>query len=590
MQKQTCFDPLINKSPVGAIVQGEEVTFWIDCSGMQPNEVLFMVKEDADFDYAYYPMKKVQNLYKISKKFDKFGHYWYNFKLIFNDYCLFISKTYDTRSYVSGEKGEDFLQLVTSEKYELDGALEGGLIYQILVDRFASKGKIKSREPLILRDDWGGGITKNTHDPLIINREVFGGNFKGVESKLGYLKDLGVTCIYFNPISMANSSHKYDTANYMTVDPMFGTDEDFESLVKEAKNLGIKVIIDGVYNHTGSDSVYFNKYQRFDSVGAYNSPESKYYPWYDFINYPDEYTTWWGIDTLPKIRYDATGFHDLIAGKGGVIEKFLNMGVFGVRLDVVDELNDNFTKMIAEKVKSFGKNRIVIGEVWEDAATKIAYSMRKQYFTQNELSSVMNYPIKETILSFIRNQNAFDLECTIRMLKNNYPKPVQDNLMNFLSTHDTNRIFSELLMISGGDRERAIRLLKIATAIMFTIIGVPSIFYGDEYGMENNDGSSRGCYDWNNNQNEVSDWFRKLSNLRKEPVFKHGDINILFCNDGKLVYERFDKTGHIIVAANTKDEPLKILTKGNFVSYLSGKQVKETLVEKEKIEILIEKK
>jgi len=377
-------------------------------------------------------------------------------------------------------------------------------------------------------------LQKNTTDPLVINREVFGGNFKGVISKLNYLKYLGVTVIYFNPISQASSNHKYDTADYMKFDDMYGTDEDFKLLVSKAKELGIKVIVDGVYNHTGSDSVYFNKYNRYKTVGAYNSEKSQYYNWYSFINYPDVYEAWWGIDTLPKVRRDAKEFHELIAGENGVIAKYLNMGVFGVRLDVVDEISDDFTKLISDRVKSYGENRIVMGEVWEDAATKISYSERRKYFTQNELSSVMNYPIKESIINYIKSQNPKDFESTVRMLLNNYPKPVQDNLMNFLGTHDTSRFYSELIYASNGDRDIAFKLLKIATILMFTVIGVPSIFYGDEYGMENNDGSSRGCFDWDNYNNEIFNWYMTLTKLRKIKVFKHGDMNILFAKNGKI--------------------------------------------------------
>lgn len=590
MQYQICYDPLKDKAPVGAVKKGTTVTFIIHVEGIIPKEVFFMVKEDADMDYAYHLMKKIQNGYRITLNFEKFGHFWYNFKLNFDDHALYLNKTYDTKSYYSEEKGEDFLQLVMSEEYKLDGAMEGGIIYQILVDRFAKVGEVKPREPLILREDWGGGIQKNTTDPLIINLEVFGGNFKGVQSKLKYLKELGVTIIYFNPICMANSSHKYDTADYLQVDSMFGSEEEFKQLIDAAKNLGIKIIIDGVYNHTGSDSIYFNKYNRFDSVGAFNSPDSPYYSWYDFIEYPNEYQTWWGIDTLPKIKYNAEGYHDLIAGENGVINKFLKLGVFGVRLDVVDELTDVFTKKISDRVKSFGDNKVVVGEVWEDAATKIAYNYRKQYFTQNELSSVMNYPVKESILSYVRNRNPFDLYCTLRMILNSYPKAVQDNLMNFLDTHDTSRIFSELLDISNGDREVAFKLLKIATVIMFTVMGVPSIFYGDEYGMENNDGSSRGCFDWENYNNEIFSWFIKLTKIRNLEIFKHGDLNILFANDGKFVFERIDENSHIVVATNLKEEPLELNLKGKFVSYFSNKMVNHETLNMYDFDIFIEER
>ena len=590
MNNEVCFDPLRFKYPKGAVVKGSKVKFKIQVSEeIKPNYVFLMVKEDSETDYFYHEMTAINGGYETEVTFKSFGHYWYNFKFVFDNHDMYVSKTFDTRSYYSNVKGEDFLQLVTEKEYKLDGAIEGGLIYQILVDRFAKDGEVKCREPLILRDDWGGKLQKNTTDPLVINREVFGGNFKGVISKLNYLKDLGVTVIYFNPISQASSNHKYDTADYMKFDDMYGTDEDFKLLVSKAKELGIKVIVDGVYNHTGSDSVYFNKYNRYKTVGACNSEKSQYYNWYSFINYPDVYEAWWGIDTLPKVRRDAKEFHELIAGENGVIAKYLNMGVFGVRLDVVDEISDDFTKLISDRVKSYGENRIVMGEVWEDAATKISYSERRKYFTQNELSSVMNYPIKESIINYIKSQNPKDFESTVRMLLNNYPKPVQDNLMNFLGTHDTSRFYSELIYASNGDRDIAFKLLKIATILMFTVIGVPSIFYGDEYGMENNDGSSRGCFDWENYNNEIFNWYMTLTKIRKIKVFKHGDMNILFAKNGKIVFERVSENERVVVCTNISDDPLEVNLQGNFISYFTHEEKNKFDLNKYEFDVLIEK-
>jgi len=265
------------------------------------------------------------------------------------------------------------------------------------------------------------------------------------------------------------------------------------------------------------------------------------------------------------------------------------MGVFGVRLDVVDEISDDFTKLISDRVKSYGENRIVMGEVWEDAATKISYSERRKYFTQNELSSVMNYPIKESIINYIKSQNPKDFESTVRMLLNNYPKPVQDNLMNFLGTHDTGRFYSELIYASNGDRDIAFKLLKIATILMFTVIGVPSIFYGDEYGMENNDGSSRGCFDWDNYNNEIFNWYMTLTKLRKIKVFKHGDMNILFAKNGKIVFERVSENERVVVCTNISDDPLEVNLQGNFISYFTHEEKNKFDLNKYEFDVLIEK-
>ena len=591
MDKLIKYDPLLFKCPKGPVTKNTNVSFFISVDeSVLPNEVLFMVKSDTDNDYAYIPMKKVQNGYQIEHNFENFGHFWYNFKLIFDDYSVFINKTFDCFSYVSGDKGEDFFQSVLNKPYTCTNSLQGGLIYQIYVDRFCKKGKVEAREPLIMRNDWGGGIQKNTTDPLIINREVFGGNFAGIVSKLNYLKDLGVTTIYLNPIGMANSSHKYDTADYMRVDPMFGSEKEFKELIDEAAKRGIGIVFDGVYNHTGSDSIYFNRYGRFDTLGAYKSTKSKYHKWYDFINYPDVYESWWGIDTLPKIKTNCTEFQDYIAGKNGVLDKFLKLGVQGVRLDVVDEISDEFVRKIAERVHAYGDDKVVMGEVWEDAATKIAYSDRKQYFCNNELNSVMNYPVKESILSFIRDKHPTDLVSTIRMLQNNYPKVVMDNLMNFLDTHDTGRLYSELIKIADGDRTLGTTFLKIASLLSFTVVGVPSIFYGDEYGMENNDGSSRGCFDWKNYKNEIFEWYQKLTKIRKLNVMKDGEMNILYSANGKLVFERLSSEERVIVCVNMTDTPLQINLKGKFKSFFTNKKINSFKLKKYKFEVLIEEK
>lgn len=590
MSIEAKYDPLLFKFPKGPISKNNEVNFHIDYNGdVQPKIVYFMLKSDSDTDYRYLEMKN-NNGYEFSYIFENSGHYWYNFQLVFDDYCLYLNKTYDSRSELSYEKKEDYLQLVTEKEYTCKNSMQGGIIYQIYVDRFCKVGEVKCRKPLIMRDDWGGKIQKNTTDPLIINLEVFGGNINGIISKLDYLKNLGVTTIYLNPISLANSNHKYNTSDYMKIDDMFGTESDFKNLVELAKQRGMKLVIDGVYNHTGSDSIYFNKNGTFNTLGAYKSKESKFYKWFEFEEYPDKYRSWWGIDTLPSINRNSADFQDFIAGKNGVLEKFLKLGVGGVRLDVVDEITDEFVQKIEKKVHEFGEDNIVMGEVWEDASTKMSYSERRQYFTKNELNSVMNYPVKETVLEYITTQNSKPLESTLRMLENNYPKTVKDNLMNFLTTHDTKRVFSEILNKNNDNEKEAILLYKIATTLIFTLPGVPSIFYGDEYGMLDNDGSSRGCFDWEHYKNEIYDWFLKLTKIRKLSVFKDGEINILYSGNGKFAFERTGENERVVVIANVSSSPFDINIKGEFVSFLTGNKAQNHKFQQNEFDILIETK
>lgn len=585
------FDPLLFKCPKGTVAKGTEVNFTLEVDKSQsPKEVYLMIKDDSAWDYSYEKMQKNKGHYTKTIRFENSGHYWFNFKLVFNGYSLFVNKTYDTHSYVSHDKGEDFSQQVIDEEYTSTNSMQGGIIYQIFVDRFCKVGDVTAKKPLVLREDWGGAIKKNTTNPILINEEIFGGNFKGITSKLDYLKELGVTIIYMCPISEAYSNHKYDTANYMNIDEMFGGESDFKELIEKAKEKGIQIVIDGVYNHTGSDSIYFNKKDRYNEVGAYQCKKSKYYKWYDFINYPEVYESWWGINTLPRINGGCKEFQDYIAGDGGVIEKFMKLGVAGVRLDVVDELSNDFVKRISNKVKEFGKDKVVMGEVWEDAGTKIAYSSRRKYFVQNQLNSVMNYPVKESLLKYLTSGEPYELVSTIRMLQSNYPKVVQDNLMNFLTTHDTSRFRSEIENITNGNLKEADVLTKLASAVIYTMVGVPSIFYGDEYGMKNNDGSSRGCFDWKNYKNEIFEWYKKLAEIRKMPVMKDGEINIMFARYGKFVYERFNDDERVIVATNIRGEDLKLRLNGEFESFITGEKVSEILIKKYGFEILIEKK
>ena len=590
MENKYFYDPLVDKSPAGVITKNKSVKFFIHNFENNIEKAFFMLKKDEDNDFRYYEMKKNENGLEYEFDFCDAGHYWYAFQIIIGGNYLYINKTYDNYSYIYHELRESFFQSVTEKEYDNYDQMQGGIIYQIFVDRFCKVGEVNCRKPLIFREDWGGKIKKNTTDPLVINQEVFGGNFNGVTSKLDYLKDLGVTTIYLNPISMANSNHKYDTADYMRVDPMFGTESDFEYMISEAKKRDIKVIIDGVYNHTGSDSIYFNKYNRFDTLGAYKSQNSKFYSWYNWDVWPEKYGSWWGIDTLPSISHKSEDFQNYIAGDDGVIEKFLKQGVSGVRLDVVDEISDEFVEKIRKKVSSFGDDKILVGEVWEDAATKISYSKRRTYFSNNELTSVMNYPAKESIMHFLRTKDTINFVSTMRMLQNNYPKAVLDNLMNFLGTHDTGRFYSDIKWIAENDEEKAFIFLKIATSILFLIPGVPCIFYGDEYGIENNDDSSRGCFDWNNYKTKIYSWYLKLSKIRKYKVLKDGLFNIIFAKEGKLVFERFNDEERIIFCANLTKSPFSVEIEGIFKSFITKNEINsEICLGENEFEILIEK-
>ena len=416
----------------------------------------------------------------------------------------------------------------------------------------------------------------------------------GIEKKLGYLKELGVTALYLNPIFEAASNHRYDTSDYMKIDPFLGTEEDFKNLVNKAQEKGIKIILDGVFNHTGSDSVYFNKKGTYDVIGAYQSEKSPYAKWFDFISYPDKYNSWWGIKTLPAVnKSEDSPFIDYICGEDGVIEHYTKLGIGGWRLDVVDELPAHFVRRIRRAVKKINKDAIVIGEVWEDASNKIAYGKRREYFLGGELDSVMNYPLKNAIIAFAKNGDARVLSSTVKQLADHYPKKVLNCLMNLLSTHDTFRLLSNLssvnvdgyskdqmenVKISNEEWNNVVLRLKIATLLQFTLPGVPSIYYGDEIGMQGyKDPLNRRFFEWDNINYEILSWYKKISQLRCErEVFSNGEYKEVYAKDGVLIYKICNDLEEVMILINNSSEKASLKIDGKVREYFS-----KTIVEKE---------
>ncbi len=262
------------------------------------------------------------------------------------------------------DQGEMFQLTVYSEDYQTPQFLKGGVMYQIFPDRFCSSGKMHDNVPSdrVMRE-WGElPYYKPDQNGHVWNNDYFGGDLDGIRSKLDYLKDLGVTCIYLNPIFESHENHRYNTANYRKVDPLLGTNEDFRELCKAAKTRGISVILDGVFSHTGADSIYFNKFGRYPTPGAYQSEKSPYYSWYHFWG-NKEYESWWGIDTLPNVDENNPSYTKYICGDDGVLDYWLSLGAAGYRLDVADELPDEFLDNLRACVKKFDEEKIVIGEV-----------------------------------------------------------------------------------------------------------------------------------------------------------------------------------------------------------------------------------
>ena len=440
------------KSKVRAIATNESVKLRIVVPRcMQCSAACLVVKKENE-DYVYYSMfwagmcGEDREYWELHFSATTSGLYWYHFELQTPWGNSFIRNV----GHGAGDfapDANDFQQTVYDENFVTPDWLRGGIIYQIFPDRFYnSKTKKSGVRPSRVLREWGGEpFWREEQMNGIWNNDYFGGDLKGIEEKLPYIADLGVSCIYLNPIFEANSNHRYDTADYERIDPLLGSEKDLKSLCKTAKEkYNISIILDGVFSHTGCDSRYFNKYSNYDTVGAYNSKSSPYFSWYKFIDYPDNYHSWWGIKLLPEIIEEDENYRKYICGKNGILRKWLRCGISGWRLDVADELPDVFLDDLRTAVKAENPNAVIIGEVWEDATTKFAYGERRRYLLGAQLDSVMNYPFADAILNFVKFANAPAFFDSVMSILENYPPQVTSVLMNHIGTHDTERAISRL--------------------------------------------------------------------------------------------------------------------------------------------------
>lgn len=459
---------------------------------------------------------------------------------------------------------------------------KGAVIYQVFPDRFHKAGECDltgKLTPYTLHENWEEEVDWRPNEKgEVLNNDFFGGNFRGITEKMEDIASLGATILYLNPISKSFSSHRYDTGDYKTPDPMLGTEEDFKDLCEAAHKRGIRVILDGVYSHTGSDSLYFNREGSFESLGAYQSEKSPYYSWFTFHEFPNRYDSWWGFKTLPTVRKMDPAFMEyIITGEDSVIEHWLQLGADGFRLDVADELPDGFIAALKKRLRQLRPDALLMGEVWEDASNKIAYDTRRRYFVDGELDSIMNYPFRKAILDFVRDaDDGIAFADAVMTLAENYPAQVFACNMNLLGTHDTPRILTALVddfdgsreelavrKLTGEQRELAVKRLKIATFLQFTLPGCPSIYYGDEAGMEGGkDPFNRRTYPWGKEDREILAHFRYLGDLRKRyPALREGDIRFTHSADGRIAFSR----GNVKCYVNRTDAPW-ILENGETVA------------------------
>ncbi len=492
--------------------------------------------------------------------------------------------------------------------------LKDAVIYQIFPDRFAN-GR-KDNEPAasepryayppdesdqVLVKKWGDlpeGYCRSYQDPAVPcaesprGRDYFGGDLKGVDQKLDYLQSLGVTTIYFNPIFEAGSDHAYDTRDYYRIDHRFGTQKDWDNLQKHAAQRGMRIVLDGVFNHVSSDSPYMDRYGHFPEVGACESLVSPYRSWFYFRPRvggpcvgPDgpntmDYESWFGFDSLPVLNKYDPAVRDLIyGGPDGVAPYWLNAGAAGWRLDVMGDgsFPPSFWPEFRAVVKGVKPDAPIIGELWKKSDVL-------PMIHGDGADTVMNYRFRNAVLGFLgtvddkgfvddgaTNQPPSLFARKLLSVREDYPDAVFFNLMNLVDSHDTQRI---LWSLTPGPNNReakefdAVNLalgkqrLRLAALIQMTVPGAPTIYYGDEVGMTGaDDPDDRRTFPWLGATGSggpggdlaLRDWYARLAWIRSaNAILRDGDLRFLLTDDANrtMAYARSEPGGAAIVAVN----------------------------------------
>lgn len=571
-------------SPFGAFRRGEKVKLVLSVPAKSGAYAFTMILTDADTDtqiekrlFTIENWGNKEDVYTCPLPTEKEALYFYQIEYKDDKGIHFVTNPLT--------QDEAFQLTIYDKDYSAPTMLRGGIIYHIFVDRFCRSGRCAPKPYAVMNND-PEGVPQFAQRPgaPLANNMFFGGDLYGIIEKLDYLQTLGVNCLYLSPIFDARSNHKYDTGNYMEVDQMFGGNKALEALIAEADKRNMYVVLDGVFNHTGDDSYYFNKYGHYDSIGAYQSQASDFYDWYKFSHFPDRYDSWWGIDILPATNKNCPSFQNFVNGEKGVVAHYLKKGIAGWRLDVADELPDEFLVQLASRAKEVNQEAIIIGEVWEDASHKIAYSKRRHYFRGHELDSVTNYPLRSAIIAFVMNADGEAFRRRVMCLYEHYPKCVSDNLMNILGTHDTERILTVLggegadgltnqqlafKKLSMENRRMALQRLKLAYTLCATLPGIPCIYYGDEAGLEGyRDPFNRRFFPWGKEEGDLVAFYQKIGRIRRqESAFKDGVLSFLSTGEDYVVYQR----NEIIIAVNRGPKEYLFDADQSYINLLTGR-------------------
>ena len=519
-------------------------------------ECYIYYKDRYDWENEY--NKKAMNIVAETEFFTYYqaeisvfrNRYRYYFEFIDSNFEKF---QYNERGFINKDfnyndmNSFQFPYIAEEDLYQEINWLQESVVYQIFPDRFCNGDSSIDIEGT---SEWGKG--------RVHRRSIYGGDIRGIITKLNYLDDLGVNLIYLTPIFKSTTNHKYNTQDYFDIDPQFGTLNEAKELVEKAHNLGMKVVFDAVFNHSGSDFFAFE-----DLIE--NQKKSKYKDWYFIDSWPvtksknKYYTFANGCDNMPKLNTNNKDVRDYLLSVGEFWIK--EVGIDGWRLDVCDEVGHEFWRAFRKRIKSTKKDAIIIGEIMHEA---------NAFLKGDQLDGIMNYPFKNAIIDFfakgiISGREFLDIMAENRAL---YMDSITKQMWNLLGSHDTKRIYTEC----DGNIDR----IKLSIAYQFLYIGVPYIYYGDEIGLSGGDDpNNRKCMNWNKNtQNkEIFDFYRDIINIRKEnKVFIYGTFEEVYCENNIIAFKRVlnneetliifnNNENESIVRLNLKSKGVNLITK-----------------------------
>ena len=446
---------------------------------------------------------------------------------------------YNERGFVNPEfKYNDmnsfqFPYIAEEDLYKEVNWLQESVVYQIFPDRFHNGDPSIDVEGI---GQWGKG--------KIHKRSIYGGDLRGIIDKLPYLEELGVNLIYLTPIFKSDTNHKYNTEDYFSIDPQFGTLEEAKELVEKAHNLGIKIVFDAVFNHSGSDFFAFK-----DLIE--NQQESQYKEWYFVDSWPVKksknkyYTFANGCDNMPKLNTNNKEVREYLLKVGEFWIK--EIGIDGWRLDVCDEVGHEFWREFRKRVKDAKSDAIIIGEIMHEA---------NSFLKGDQLDGIMNYPFKNAIIDFfakgiINGREFLDIMAENRVL---YMDSITRQMWTLIGSHDTKRVYNECY----GNVNR----IKLAIAYQFLYIGVPYIYYGDEVGLDGGDDpENRKCMicEAKKQNRELFDFYKNMINIRRNnKVFIYGDFEEVYCKNNIIAFKRILDCEEILCVFNNSNDSVLV--------------------------------